>query len=91
MGSSQEIVPIGDDAAVMTLYDNTSMNGSNKLASPIVVKPGDQKGPTAEVPKRAFYMYAPQFHWTVSIEVEDQPARALWRRWPMSSSSLGHK
>ena len=73
MATGQEIVPVGDAAAV--LYDDTSMNGSNGPPSPIVVEPGDREGPTAEEPERAFYMYAPQFHWTM-VGGEDQPARS---------------
>ena len=73
MATGQEIVPVGEAAAV--LYDDTSMNGSNGPPSPIVVEPGDREGPTAEEPERAFYMYAPQFHWTM-IGGEDQPARS---------------
>ena len=65
MASSREIIPIGEAAA--TLYDDTSMNGSNGPASPIVVEPGDREGPTEEMPEHAFYMYAPQFHWTVTM------------------------
>ena len=57
MVSGQEIVPIGEAAIV--LYDNTSMNGSNGPASPIVLEPGDREGPIAEIPNRAFYMCAP--------------------------------
>ena len=72
MASSQEIIPVGEAAAI--LYDNTSMNGSNGLASPIVVEPGDKEGPIAEMPERAFHMYAPQFHWTVAMGAEDRPA-----------------
>ena len=73
MATGQEIIPVGDAAAV--LYDDTSMNSSNGPPSPIVVEPGDREGPTAEEPERAFYMYAPQFHWTV-VGGEDQPARS---------------
>ena len=57
MASGREIIPIGEAAVV--LYNDTSMNGSNGSASPIVVEPGDKEGLTAEMPKRAFYMYAP--------------------------------
>ena len=57
MASGQEIIPIGKAAA--SLYNNTNINGLNGPASPIVVKPGDREGPTAEMPERAFYMYAP--------------------------------
>ena len=60
MASGREIVPVGETA--MTWYDDMSMNGSNGPASPIVVEPGDREGPTADMPERAFYMYAPQFH-----------------------------
>ena len=73
MATGQELIPVGDAAAV--LYDDTSMNSSNGPPSPIVVEPGDREGPTAEEPERAFYMYAPQFHWTV-VGGEDQPARS---------------
>ena len=57
MPSGRAISPIGEVAAV--LYDNTSMNGSNGPTSPIVVEPGDKEEPIAEMPERAFYMYAP--------------------------------
>ena len=60
MASCQEIVPIRE--AATALYDDTSMNGSNGLTSPIVVEPGDREGPTEEMLERAFYMYSPQFH-----------------------------
>ena len=73
MATSQEIIPIGEAATV--LYDDASMNSSNGPPSPIVVEPGDREGPTAEMPEGAFYMYAPQFHWTV-VGGEDQPARS---------------
>ena len=73
MATGQEIVPVGEAAVV--LYDDTSMNSSNGPPSPIVVEPGDREGPTAEEPERAFYMYAPQFHWTM-VGGEDQPARS---------------
>ena len=59
MATGQELVPVGEAAAVP--YDDTSMNGSNGPPSPIVVEPGDREGPTAEEPERAFYMYAPNF------------------------------
>ena len=75
MASGQEIVPVGGvDAATVTLYDDTSMNGSDRPASPLVVEPSDWEGPTEDMPGRAFYLYAPQFHWTVQ-GVEDQPTR----------------
>ena len=75
MASGQVIVPVGGaDIAAMTLYDYTSMNGSNGPASPLVVEPGDREGPIEDMPGRAFYLYAPQFHWTVQ-GLEDQPAR----------------
>ena len=52
------------------------MNGLNGPASPIVVEPSDREGPTTEMPERAFYMYPPQFHWTVAMGVaEDRLAR----------------
>ena len=57
MASGQEIISIGE--AATALYDDTSINGSNGPASPIVVEPGDKEGPTEEMPERAFYMYAP--------------------------------
>ena len=60
MASGREIIPIGE--AVVVLYDDTSMNGSNGPTSPIVVEPGDREGPTEEMPEHAFYMYTPQFH-----------------------------
>ena len=75
MASGQEIIPVGEAAAA--LYDDTSMNGSNGPTSPIVVEPGDREGPTEEMPERAFYMYAPQFHWTLAMgAVEDRLARS---------------
>ena len=71
MASGREIIPVGDiDATVVTLYDDTSMNGSSGPASPLVFEPGDREGPTEDMPGRAFYLYAPQFHWTVQ-GVED--------------------
>ena len=57
MASSREIVPVGE--ATATLYDDTSMNGLNGPASPIVVEPGDKEGLTEEMPEHVFYMYAP--------------------------------
>ena len=57
MASGREIIPVGEAAA--TLYNDTSMNGSNGPASPIVVEPSDREGPTEEMPEHAFYMYAP--------------------------------
>ena len=39
MASSQEIVPVDEVAAVV--YDDTSMNDSNDLPGPMVVKPSD--------------------------------------------------
>ena len=74
MAPGREIIPVGEAAAI--LYDDTSMNGSNGPASPIVVEPGDREGPTEEMPKCAFYMYAPQFHWTLTMGTEDRPARS---------------
>ena len=65
------------DETVVTWYDDMSMNGSNGPAYPIVVEPGDCEGPRADMPERAFYMYAPQFHWNVTMGVEDQPARMV--------------
>ena len=53
------------------------MNGSNGSTSPIVVEPSDHEGPSVEMPERAFYMYAPQFHWNVTMGVEDRPARSV--------------
>ena len=73
MASGWEILPVGGGAAVVTLYDDTIMNGSNELASPIVVKPSDREGPTAEMPKRAFCIYTPKFNWTVTMGAEDMP------------------
>ena len=69
MASGQEIIPVGEVAA--TLYNDTSMNGSNGPASPIVVEPGDREGPTKEMLERAFYMYASQFYWKLAMGVED--------------------
>ena len=74
MASGREIIPVGE--AVAILYDDTSMNGSNGPASPIVVEPGEREGPTEEMPERAFYMYAPQFYWTLATGAEDRPARS---------------
>ena len=76
MASGQEIIPVGEAAAA--LYDDTSMNGSNGPTSPIVVEPSDREGPTEEMPEHAFYMYAPQFHWTLAMgAVEDRLARSI--------------
>ena len=73
MASSREIIPVGEAASA--LYDDTSMNSSNGPASPIVVEPGDREGSTKEMLEHAFYMYAPQFHWTLVMgAVEDRPA-----------------
>ena len=55
----QEIVLVGSDVAVMTLYDDTSMNGSTGPTSLIVVELGDIEGLTAEMSEHAFYIYAP--------------------------------
>ena len=44
MASGQEIIPI--DEAVVVLYNDTSMNGSNGPASPISVEPSDREDPT---------------------------------------------
>ena len=75
MASGQEIIPIGEAAAA--LYDDASMNSSNGPPSPIVVEPGDREGPTADEPERAFYMYAPQFHWTLAMgAAEDRLPRS---------------
>ena len=57
IASGREIVPIGE--AAMTLYDNTSMNGSNGPEFPIIIEPSDHEGPTSEFSERAIYMYAP--------------------------------
>ena len=74
MASGQEIIPIEEAAAA--LYDDMSINGSNGLASPIVVEPGDREGPTEEMLECAFYMYAPQFHWALAMgAAEDRLAR----------------
>ena len=75
MALGREIVPTGE--AAVTWYDDTSMNGSNGPTSPIVVEPGDREGSAADMPKRAFYMCAPQFHWNVTMGVEDRPARSV--------------
>ena len=75
MALGREIIPVGE--AATTLYDDTGMNASNGLASPIVVKPGDREGPTNEMPEHAFYMYPPQFYWTMDMGVvEDRLARS---------------
>ena len=74
MASGREIIPVGE--AVTVLYDDTSMNGSNGPASPIVFEPGDREGPTEEMPERAFYIYTPQFHWTLTMGAEDRPAHS---------------
>ena len=65
MASGREIIPIGEAAAA--LYNDMSINGLNGPASPIVVEPGDREGPTEEMPERAVYMYAPEFHWTLAM------------------------
>ena len=65
MASSREIILVGEVAAV--LYDDTSMNGSNGSNSPVVVEPCGKEGPTTEVLECTFYMYTPQFHWTMTI------------------------
>ena len=72
MASGREIIPIGEATAI--LYDDMSMNGLNSLASPIVVETGDREGPTEEMLERAFYMFVPQFHWTITMGAEDRPA-----------------
>ena len=72
MASGQEIIPAGE--ATTILYDHMRMNGSNGPASPIVVQPGDREGLTMEMAERAFYMYAPQFHWIVAMGLKDRPA-----------------
>ena len=54
-----------------------SINGLNGPISPIFVKPGDKEGPTEEMPERAFYMYTPQFHWTLTMEAEDRAACSM--------------
>ena len=77
MASGREIVLVGGGAAAVILCDDTSMNGSNGLAFPIVVEPGDEEGPTTEMPKHALYIYTAPFHWTVTMGEEDQPARAI--------------
>ena len=74
MASGREIIPAGEAAAI--LYDDTSMNGSNGPSSPIVVEPGDREGLIEEMPERAFYMYAPQFHWALAVGAEDQLAHS---------------
>ena len=75
MTSGREIIPVGEVVAV--LYDYMSMNGSNGPAFPIVVEPGDKEWPTAKMPECAFFMYAPQFHWTIAIGVQDRLARSI--------------
>ena len=52
-----KIVPVGE--ASMTLYNDTSINGSNGPAFPIVVEPNDREGLKAEMLEHAFYIYAP--------------------------------
>ena len=59
------MVPIGE--ATTVLYSNISMHGLNGIASLIVVEPGDMEGLIEEMPEHAFYMHAPQFHWTVAM------------------------
>ena len=71
MALGREIIPIGE--AVAILYDDMRINGSNSPASLIVVELGDREGPTAKMPEFAFYMYAPQFHWTITIEAKNKP------------------
>ena len=65
--------PIGEAATI--LYDDMSTNSSNGPTSPTVVESGDKEGPIEEMPECAFYMYAPQLHWTIAMGVEDKPAR----------------
>ena len=73
MALGREIITVGEAAAVL---NDMSMNGSNGLASPIVVKPGDREGPTKEMLERAFYIHAPQFHWTLAMGTKDRPAHS---------------
>ena len=87
MASAREIIPIGE--ATTVLYDDTSMNGSNGSASPIVVEPGDKEGLTLEMPERAFYIYTPQFHWTVAMGLEDKPARFAMENIAQEKFSFG--
>lgn len=62
----------------MTLYNDISMNSSNGLASPIVVKPMQLLGvDSTELLEFAFYMYFPQFHWSANLGAEDQPAHPI--------------
>ena len=74
MASGREIIPIGEVAAV--LYDDMSMDGSNGPASPIVVEHVDREGPTEGMPEHAFYIYTPQFHWTLTMGAKDRLARS---------------
>lgn len=57
VASGREIVPIRE--VVVTLYDTTSISGSNDPASAIIVEPSDHEGPTSEMSERAFNMYSP--------------------------------
>ena len=72
MAPGREIISVGEAATV--LYDDMSINNLNGLAFPIVVEPGDTDELIAQMSKRAFYMYAPQFHWTMAIRAKDKPA-----------------
>ena len=83
MASSREIIPVGE--ATTALYNDASMNGSNGPTSPIIVEPGDKEGPTEEMPERAFYMYAPQFHWTLAM--------GAVKNWPscFAIENIGHE
>ena len=82
MVSDREIIPIGEAAAM--LCNDTTMNGSNGPASPIVVEPSDREGLTTGMPERGFFMYAPQFHWTMARGPKD-------RRAPFAVENIAHK
>ena len=56
----REVIPVGE--ATDILYNNMSMNGSNGLAYPIILEPGDKEGLIAEIQECALYIYAPQLH-----------------------------
>ena len=54
-----------------------STNGLNGPSYPIVVEPSDGEGLTIEMLVSAFYMYTPQFHWTVTMGAEYRPTCSI--------------
>lgn len=74
MASGQEVFHVGE--VVVTLYHNTGMKSSNGLASPIVAKPSDCEGLIAEMAECPFYIYAPQFRWSLTVGAKDRLARS---------------